>query len=150
MLAMSGLLKVSHPLLFPCLIECAIAGMATLYNRYLTGHYGFCPRALCDKQRALPHGLSDKLRTSRVKIVCPKCDEVYIPPSKPRLDGAFFGTSVAEMFLMTYPKVIVLPPKVYHFEPQLHGFKIAGKRGSKYFNPVSGDVQVTKDQELQL
>lgn len=116
-----------------------------IYHRYLTAQYGYCPRALCDKQRVLPVGLSDKVRTSRVKIFCPKCDEVYVPHNKTRLDGASFGTSIALMFLNSYPTVIVLPPKVYSYEPTLHGFKIAGKRGSKYFQPSTKGVVITCD-----
>lgn len=89
-------------------------------------------------------GLSDKVRTSRVKIYCPKCDEVYVPPSKTRLDGASFGTAIAMMFLQSYPKAIVLPPKVYYYEPVIHGFKLAGKRGSMYFEPHRDGVISTK------
>lgn len=52
------------------------------------------------------------------------------------------------MFLQTYPTVIVLPPKVYFYEPVIHGFKVAGKRGSKYFEPhVEGIISTKKDQE---
>jgi hypothetical protein len=25
---------------------------------------------------------------------------------------------------------VVLPPKIYHYEPKIYGFKIVGKRGS--------------------
>lgn len=114
--------------------------MAILYQKYLGAHYGYCPRALCDKQRTLPIGLSDKIRTSRIKIYCPKCDEIYVPHQKTRLDGASFGTAISQMFLQTYPTVIVLPPKVYYYEPVIHGFKIAGKRGSKYFFPVTESI----------
>jgi casein kinase II subunit beta len=36
-------------------------GLAKIYNKYLNSVYGFCPRALCDKQKVLPVGLSDQL-----------------------------------------------------------------------------------------
>ena len=42
-------------------------GLSKLYNKFLNGIYGNCPRALCDRQKVLPVGLSDELRTSRVK-----------------------------------------------------------------------------------
>lgn len=119
--------------------------MAILYHRYLTAQYGNCPRALCDKQRVLPVGMSDKIRTSRVKTYCPKCNEVYVPHNKTRLDGASFGTAIPMMFLYTYHTCIVLPPKVYYYEPDIHGFKIAGKRGSKYFVPNTQAVVITKE-----
>lgn len=117
--------------------------MAIIYNRYLRAAYGYCPRALCDKQKTLPVGMTDKVRTSRVKIYCPKCEEIYVPHSKTRLDGASFGTSIAQMFLQTYPTAIVLPPKVYYYEPVIHGFKLAGKRGSKYFKPHTAAQVIT-------
>jgi casein kinase II subunit beta len=94
--------------------------------------------------------MTDKVRTSRVKIYCPKCEEIYVPPNKTRLDGASFGTSIAQMFLQTYPTAIVLPPKVYFYEPVIHGFKLAGKRGSKYFAPTKEGVVKVKDQEIDL
>ena len=55
-----------------------ITGLAKVVQKYLEGIYGVCPRALCNNQKCLPLGLSDKLRSSRVKIFCPKCDEVYM------------------------------------------------------------------------
>ena len=85
-----------------------------------------CPRALCDKMRVLPHGLSDEMRKSRCKVFCPKCEEVYIPTKKTQLDGASFGTSFAHMFLDAYAGQVILPPKVYYYEPQMFGFKISG------------------------
>jgi len=54
-------------------------GLALVYGKYLQGAYGYCPRALCDKQRVVPNGMSDKLRQNRVKVFCPKCEEMYIP-----------------------------------------------------------------------
>jgi casein kinase II subunit beta len=53
-------------------------GCAKIVSKYIEGVFGFCPRALCNNQKCLPVGLSDKLRSSRVKIFCPKCDEVYM------------------------------------------------------------------------
>lgn len=94
--------------------------------------------------------MTDKVRTSRVKIYCPKCEEIYVPHNKTRLDGASFGTSIAQMFLKTYPTAIVLPPKVYYYEPVIHGFKLAGKRGSKYFAPNKQGVLITKEQSMAL
>lgn len=46
-----------------------------------------------------------------------------------------------------YPKAIILPPKVYYYQPKIFGFKIFGKKGSKYYKPVSGNVKYTEDEE---
>ena len=40
-----------------------------------------------------------------------------------------------------YKYGIILPPKIYHYEPKIHGFKIVGKRGSKYFDPPKGNIK---------
>lgn len=45
--------------------------------------------------------MSEELRTSRVKVFCPRCEEVYIPKKKcPDVDGAYFGCSFPSIFLM--------------------------------------------------
>lgn len=124
-------------------------GLAKVVNKYLEGVYGQCPRALCNNQKCLPVGLSDKLRSSRVKIFCPKCDEVYMVQkyksgangqpggvqTATNLDGAYFGSSFPQTFLTWNETICEQPPKVYFYEPQIRGFKIVGQRGSKYYNP---------------
>ena len=112
-------------------------GLAKIYNKYLQGVFGYCPRALCDKQKVLPVGLSDILRTSRFKMFCPRCEECYLPKFRSiNIDGAYFGTSLPHIFLKHYPEAIILPPKIYFYEPKIYGFKVYGKRGSKAFEPV--------------
>jgi len=60
--------------------------------------------------------LNDNLRSSRVKVYCPRCEEVYLPKDKnASLDGAYFGKSLPHIFLMRYTTDIVLPPKVYFY-----------------------------------
>ena len=121
-------------------------GMAKIYQKFLQGLYGYCPRALCDRQKVLPVGLSDSLKVSRFKVFCPRCDEVYIPKFRQvNIDGAFFGTSFPHHFLKHYKQAIILPPKIYHYEPKISGFKIHGKRGSKYFDPPKGNVEYNFD-----
>ena len=46
---------------------------------------------------------------------------------------------------MHYPQAVILPPKIYHYEPKIFGFKVAGKRGSKYFQPPKGNVRYVED-----
>jgi hypothetical protein len=54
------------------------------------------------------------------------------------------------MFLQSYPTSIVLPPKVYFYEPVINGFKLAGKRGSKYFEPHKDAIISTKEDHESL
>ena len=37
-------------------------------EKYLIGNFGICPRVLCERQNALPLGMSEELKTSRVKV----------------------------------------------------------------------------------
>ena len=86
--------------------------------------------------------MSDSLKVSRFKVYCPKCEEVYIPKFKSiNIDGAYFGTTFPHNFLKQKVTAVILPPKIYSYEPKICGFRIAGKRGSKYFTAPSGNVQ---------
>lgn len=112
--------------------------------------YGTCPRALCDRQKQLPVGLSDNLRVSRYKTFCPRCEEVYVPKTSRSvtIDGAYFGTSLPHAFMMHYPMAIILPPKTFFYEPKIAGFKIHSKRGSKAFEPPKGNLKI-QDSTMQ-
>jgi casein kinase II subunit beta len=108
--------------------------------------FGYCPRALCDKQKVLPIGLSDTLKTSRFKVFCPRCEEVYLPKFRNiNIDGAYFGTSFPHAFLKHYPEAIILPPKIFYYEPKIFGFKVAGKRGSKLFQPPQSTIKFVEE-----
>ena len=109
-------------------------GLALIREKYLNGVYGTCPRILCDKQILLPIGLSEDEKFSRVKVYCPLCEEVYNTRHQGfDIDGAYFGTSFPQAFLMAYPD---LNPKLKEYKgyiPKLFGFRIFGKLGSKYY-----------------
>jgi len=38
-------------------------------EKFLLGKFGVCPRVLCERQAVLPIGMSEELRTSRVKVL---------------------------------------------------------------------------------
>ena len=54
------------------------SGMELMREKYLAGSFGLCPRVMCEKQHVLPVGISEELRTSRVKLYCPKCQAVLL------------------------------------------------------------------------
>jgi hypothetical protein len=86
------------------------------------------------------------LKTSRFKVFCPRCEEVYLPKFRSiNIDGAYFGTSFPHAFLMHYPEAIILPPKVFLYQPKIFGFSISGKRGSKAYLPVKGTIKYIED-----
>lgn len=122
-------------------------GLNKMREKFLQGAFGTCPRVLCERQHVLPIGVSEELSTSRVKVYCPRCVDVYLPRQKQLdIDGAYFGASFPHVFL----KVRILPSlsstqlfvSQQHFNdtvmptprfiPKIYGFKIFGMRGSRY------------------
>lgn len=76
-------------------------GLALAREKYLNGVYGVCPRILCNKQVVLPIGLSNETKYARVKIFCPRCEEIYNPKQRLKeMDGAYFGVNFPQLFLM--------------------------------------------------
>ena len=121
-------------------------GLGLIREKFINGIFGYCPRMLCNKQVMLPVGLSEDIRYSQVKVFCPLCQEVYKPRdifygySDKKIikfdlpDGVFFGTSFPQSFLMHFPD---LDPRINNnmkYIPQLYGFRIFGKYGSKYYS----------------
>jgi casein kinase II subunit beta len=102
-------------------------GMAAMLEKYQGSVYGTCPLAQCEatNQAVLPIGTSDILRQSAAKVFCPHCNELYFPKSSRLecLDGAYFGTTFAHLFFLTYGHIVpTTMPTV--FVPRLYGFKI--------------------------
>ena len=93
---------------------------------------------VCDKQVLIPVGLSEDTKYSKVKVYCPICCQVYKPSRhKGRsvsLDGAYFGTSFAQIFFMNYPDLKPKIKKEKIYIPKLYGFRIFGMVGSKYYS----------------
>lgn len=81
-------------------------------EKYNHTEFGCCPRISCEGQQVLPIGISDTPGHSGTTIFCPMCHEVYVPKSAKQgaVDGAFFGTTFAHLFLLVYPQFI---PKWY-------------------------------------
>jgi len=102
-------------------------GMAAMLAKYNLSVFGLCPLSQCEAvgQAVLPIGQHDILRSSATKVYCPGCKEIYFPRSQRLecLDGAYFGTSFAHLFFLTYPQLIPssLP---LPYVPRLYGFKM--------------------------
>ncbi len=69
-------------------------------------------------------GESDEPGKAPLRLYCPTCQDVYSPTKKAQaaLDGAFFGTSFAHMFMMNFPELF--RQKREDFVPQAYGFRI--------------------------
>jgi len=85
---------------------CSRAGIQQMSEKYELGHFGCCPRTHCDLARTLPVGLSDVPGEDTVKLFCPSCLDVYVPPNSrfQTVDGAFFGRTFGALFLLTFPE----------------------------------------------
>jgi casein kinase II subunit beta len=85
---------------------CSRAGIQQMSEKYDLGHFGHCPRTFCNQVRTLPVGLSDIPGEDTVKLFCPSCLDVYVPPSSrfQTVDGAFFGRTFGALFLLTFPE----------------------------------------------
>ena len=129
-------------------------------TKFLNGVYGACPRVLCDRALVLPIGMSEDLSISRVKVnnivlnnqvFCPKCEDVYVPRIKfVDIDGAYFGSSFPHIFMQvkisfgynryqTFPDIIT-KQKATKYVAKIYGFKIFGKKGSKFEGMKLGDL----------
>jgi len=85
---------------------CSRAGIQQMSEKYELGHFGVCPRTNCNHTRTLPVGLSDIPGEDTVKLFCPSCLDVYVPPNSrfQTVDGAFFGRTFGALFLLTFPE----------------------------------------------
>ncbi|KAL8270694.1 hypothetical protein Esti_005350 [Eimeria stiedai] len=85
-------------------------GLGLLQQKVASQFYAkSCPNALCDFPYLLPCALTDTPSLHTVKLFCARCNELYHPPRSSYLnniDGAFFGTSVASLFFLTYPHML--------------------------------------------
>ena len=68
-------------------------------EKYEEGVFGVCPRVYCVGCSVVPCGRSDLPGLDTVKLFCPNCNDIYIPPSSrfQGVDGAFI-TSVVSHF----------------------------------------------------
>ncbi|KAH7649816.1 kinase Ck2-beta [Cryptosporidium bovis] len=103
-------------------------GLHMMKQKFERGCFGKCPRVLCNGQKVLPVGITNELRSRRVRVYCPNCQEAYDPRNVNLIDidGAFFGTSFPHIFLQVYPEYIstTCPEPFY---PKIFGFKVSDK-----------------------
>ncbi|XP_073060881.1 casein kinase II subunit beta-1-like [Primulina eburnea] len=100
-------------------------GMAAMLEKYKNYDFGRCPRVYCSGQPCLPVGQSDIPRSNTVKMYCPKCEDIHYPRSKYQgnVDGAYFGTTFPNLFLMTYGHLKPQNP-TQSYIPRVFGYKI--------------------------
>ena len=105
-------------------------GLTIMREKYLSGKFGICSRVLCERHNVIPIGLSSEIRTSRVKVFCPRCQEVYYPKDRNgELDGSYFGPSFPHVLLQSFPYLYPLS-NFNAYTPQIAGFKVRNGRGA--------------------
>ncbi|KAI8843113.1 casein kinase II, regulatory subunit [Chytridium lagenaria] len=110
-------------------------GLQKMFEKVRHAEFGRCPRVLCHNQPVLPVGLSDVAGLKPVMLYCPRCEDIYTPPSRRHaaIDGAYFGTTFPHLFLQVYPQLVPSgraglagggPGQVERYVPKIFGFKI--------------------------
>jgi casein kinase II subunit beta len=86
---------------------CSRPGIQQMAEKYELQHFGVCPRTLCNGCKVLPAGTSDILGLDTVKLFCPSCNDIYVPPNSrfQSVDGAYFGKTFCHLFFMTFPEL---------------------------------------------
>jgi len=114
-------------------------GLQAMAKKFDDVAFGRCHRVFCQGQKLLPVGQSDVPRKTTVNVFCPRCREIYFPKSSRQcnVDGAYFGTTFAHFFLLTFPNRIPRSAATYdkpcEYKPRIFGFKI--HKSSVYYHP---------------
>ncbi|KAJ1453606.1 casein kinase II, regulatory subunit [Pelagophyceae sp. CCMP2097] len=100
-------------------------GLRAMHAKYAAASFGRCPRACCGGQAALPLGRADAPRGAKVHVFCPRCQDLFVPRSSraATLDGAYFGSTFANVFLLAFPDLVPAPAS-QAFVPRIYGFRI--------------------------
>ncbi|KAL0232930.1 hypothetical protein GEMRC1_011677 [Eukaryota sp. GEM-RC1] len=114
------------------------AGLAAMKQKYEQGEFGTCPCHFCENQPLLPVGLHDSVGKDYVKLYCPSCRDIYKPRHNRyrQIDGAFFGTSFAHLFVLQYPH-FQPPHEIADYVPKLFGFRVRNPVPPK-FSDIGG------------
>jgi hypothetical protein len=116
--------------------------------KYLSKHFGECPRLLCRGHSVLPMGTTDEPKQNHVKLFCPKCKDVYNCSSKHRdIDGSFFGPTFPNLFFMTFTDLIP-ENKVELHVPRVFGFKINNSISNMNHNSNSSMISSLPNRQF--
>lgn len=105
------------------------AGLHAMAEKYEENCFGVCPRYYCNNMHLIPIGRYDSPGIETVRLYCPNCNDIYLPSSSRYLniDGAFFGTSFAGLFMKMFPEIgrQTQSRTKEQFTLKLFGFKVS-------------------------
>lgn len=106
-------------------------GLQQMAIKYENKKFGVCSRYYCDGMHLIPISRYDQPGIETIRLYCPCCCDIYLPNSSRYLniDGAFFGTTFAALFIKMYPDIekqcAMRSSKL--FDLKLFGFKLNKK-----------------------
>ena len=118
-------------------------GMDDMYDNYMEGLYGQCPRIGCNGQKLLPHGVSNDYGVGHLMTFCPYCKDVYFPrdPILKRIDGSAFGSKfVAAFITQNYKRLGLKLCKNYRLT--VDGFKLSEKKRRLNREQFNQDIEL--------
>ncbi|KAJ8651428.1 hypothetical protein O0I10_013033 [Lichtheimia ornata] len=103
-------------------------GLRLMAERYLAEQFGFCPRVYCGKCPVIPCGRYDEAGREGVRLYCPRCMDLYNPPSliSQNVDGAHFGTTYAHLLFQSFNDLVPAPRR-HIYQPRIFGFRVNEK-----------------------
>eukprot|EP01084_Bolivina_argentea_P147361 257836_1 len=136
------------------------AGLNRMKDKYYLKHFGVCHRHDCWGQYLLPVGLTDEINKETVRLYCPNCNALYVPQNELHrsLDGAYFGTTFAHYFLLSFPHLIPRETSVNQYAPKIFGFKLHaswhevalyGKRSKRHIKKKQEQKQTKKKDKKE-
>ncbi|KAF5363816.1 hypothetical protein D9756_000438 [Leucocoprinus leucothites] len=123
------------------IVESSAEMLYGLLEKYDGGVFGICPRVYCMGTSVVPCGRSDIPGLDTVKLFCPNCNDLYVPPSSrfQGVDGAFFGTTFSHLFFQTYrelaPAPFWRPPQIGEAPSSPRSSQGSNQRNSPFVNP---------------
>ncbi|KAI8807755.1 casein kinase II, regulatory subunit, partial [Cladochytrium replicatum] len=129
-------------------------GLQSMAERLQDGYFGYCPRVLCGSRcGVLPVGITDQPNTATMKLLCPRCSDIYHPSEQrhAKVDGAVFGTTFPHLLFLTFPNLVpplrITPPK---HSRRPHGKQKQGLDGSSEPSDVSDSESDSDESESSL
>mmetsp|Transcript_5361 Transcript_5361/g.6255 ORF Transcript_5361/g.6255 Transcript_5361/m.6255 type:complete len:224 (-) Transcript_5361:64-735(-) len=108
-------------------------GQEKMKRKFKNRDFGVCPIQSCLQNPVLPVGLRDNIDFHPVMVYCSRCGNVMMPGARASLrfgdehplDGAYFGTTFAHLFLMQFPDLRGYPTnQPTKYIPKVFGFRV--------------------------